>query len=111
MAVKRTKEAVKVDDEQLRGYELVLIFSPEVTEDGLDVAISKVTQFITAKGGNSSEVEPWGKKKLAYPIRHFIEGSYVLIRFTMKPKLTKELEANLHISEEILRHLLRRLDD
>ena len=111
MAGRGSKEAIKVDDEQLRGYELVLIFSPEVAEDGLDAAISKVSQFITAKGGTSPELEQWGKKKLAYPIKHFMEGSYVLTRFTMKPKVTRELEANLHISEEILRHLLVRLDD
>jgi small subunit ribosomal protein S6 len=51
-------------------------------------------------------VEKWGKKKLAYPIKHFLEGNYVLTRFKVSPAQCKELEANLKITEEVLRHLL-----
>ena len=104
-----SKKALKVEDEQLRDYELVLVFSPEVAEDGVDAAIGKVSQFIAERSGTVSAVEPWGKRRLAYPIKHFVEGSYVLTRFKLRPKLTKELEANLQISEEVLRHLLVRL--
>jgi len=103
------KEALKVEDEQLRDYELVLIISPEVGEEKFDAIVENVSQFITGKGGAISNVERWGKRKLAYPIRHFMEGSYVLTRFKLKPALSQELEANLQISEEILRHLLVRL--
>ena len=88
-----------------------LIFSPESTEDGSDAAISKVSQFITERGGSLSTVEQWGKRRLAYPIRHFAEGSYVLTRFKLKPALTKELAKNLEISEEVLRYLLVKLTD
>ncbi len=102
---KRVKE-VKVEDEQLRDYEMVLIFSPEIAEDGLEAALGRVSQFITEKGGSLSEVEQWGKRKLVYPIKHFGEGSYVLTRFKFTPRLTREFEANLQISEEVLRHLL-----
>ena len=52
----------------------------------------------------------WGKKKLAYPIGQFVEGSYVLAHFNLKPASTKELEANLQISEEVLRHLLVKIE-
>ena len=104
-----SKKVLKVEDERLRDYELVLVFSPEIAEDGVEAAIGKVSQFITERGGTSSEVEQWGKRRLAYPIKHFMEGSYVLTRFKLKPVLTKELEANLQISEEVLRHLLVRL--
>ena len=106
-----SKKAVKLEDEQLRDYELVLIISPEVGDEVLDTTIDKVSQFITERGGIISEVERWGKKKLAYPIKHFMEGSYVLSRFKLKPALGKELEANFQISEEVLRHLLVRLSD
>ena len=105
-----SKKPLKVEDEQLRDYELVLVFSPEVAEDGLEAAIGRVNQFITDSGSIPPTVEQWGKRRLAYPIKHFMEGSYVLTRFKLKPKLTKELEANLQISEEVLRHLLIRLD-
>ena len=99
----------KVEDEHLRDYELVLIISPEVLEEKFDAVIDNVSQFITGKGGIISDVEQWGKRRLAYPIKHFEEGSYVLSRFKLKPTLSKELEANLQISEEILRHLLIKL--
>ena len=99
----------KVEDEHLRDYELVLIISPEVSGDKLDAVINNVSQFITGRGGIISDVEQWGKRRLAYPIKHFEEGSYVLSLFKLKPTLSKELEANLQISEEILRHLLVRL--
>ena len=102
-------EALKVEDKQLRDYELVFIISPEVEDGALEATIDNVNQFITSKDGTISSVEQWGKKKLAYPIKHFPEGSYVLTRFKMKPTWSKELEANLQISEEILRHLLVRL--
>ena len=98
-------------DEQVRDYELVLIVSPEVSAEDFDTTIDKVSRFITERGGIISEVERWGKRKLAYPIKHFMEGNYVLGRFKLKPALSKELEANLHISEKILRHLLVKVSD
>jgi small subunit ribosomal protein S6 len=106
-----SKVASKVEDKQLRDYELVLIISPEVVDEALDTAIKSISQFITEKGGIISEVEQWGKRKLAYPIEHFMEGSYVLTRFKSEPILNKELEANLKMSEEVLRHLLIRVGD
>lgn len=104
-------EALKVEDKQLRDYELVFIISPEVEDEALDAAVDSVSRFITGKEGIISGVERWGKRRLAYPIKHFTEGSYVLSRFKMKPVWSKELEVNLQISEEILRHLLIKLSD
>ena len=101
-----SKKVLKVEEKQLRDYELVLIISPEVVEEKLDATIDNLSQFITEKGGTISDIERWGKRRLAYPIEHFMEGSYVLARFKLKPALGKELEANLQISEEVLRHLL-----
>ena len=97
---------VSQEDKQLRDYELVVIISPEVVDEAVDSVVDSVSRFITENGGTVSAVEPWGKRKLAYPIEHFIEGSYVLTRFKLRPKLSKQLEASLQISEEVLRHLL-----
>ncbi len=104
-----SKQAVKTEDNQLRDYELVLIISPEVVDEALDTTLDKVSQFITGKGGVISNTERWGKRKLAYPIKHFTEGSYVLTQFKLNPTSGKELEVNLKISEEVLRHLLIKL--
>jgi small subunit ribosomal protein S6 len=97
---------VSQEDKQLRDYELVVIISPEVADEAVDSVIGNVSRFITENGGTVSDVEQWGKRKLAYPIKHFMEGSYVLTRFKMQPKLSKQLEASLQISEEVLRHML-----
>ena len=104
MAVK--KEAVIAEEKRLHDYELVFVISPEIDDDALENTITNISQFITGKGGVIADVERWGKKKLAYPLKKFLEGTYVLARFQMDPKYSKELEANLHISEEVLRHIL-----
>ena len=95
---------------KLRDYELVIVISSEIAEEEFEATIDKISQFITGRGGTITEVDRWGKRKLAYPIRHFVEGNYVLIRFKLEPAFGKELEANLKISEEVLRHLLIRLN-
>ena len=111
MTAKKVSEKVlNVEDKQLRNYELVLIISPEIVDEAFDTKLDHISQFITEKGGVISDVERWGKRRLAYPIGHFMEGNYVLTQFKLKPALSKELEANLQISEEVLRHLLIRIE-
>lgn len=95
----------------MRNYELVMILSPSVAEENVPATIDKTSQFITERGGSIIETNQWGRKKLSYPIKNFMEGNYVLTKLSMGPKLAAELEASLGISEDILRHLLVRLDD
>ena len=109
VAKKVSRKVTKVEDERLRDYEMVLIISPEVVDEKFEGIIDNISRFITEKGGTISEVERWGKRKLSYTIKHFVEGNYVLTRFKLRPTLGKELEANLQISDEILRHLLVKL--
>ena len=104
-----SEPAAEVDNGQLRDYELVVVISPELTGEALETMADSVSQFVTDKGGVVDNVERWGERKLAYPIKHFLEGSYVLTKFKLKPELTKELEAKLQISEGVLRHLLVKL--
>ncbi len=105
-----TKQASKVEGAELRDYELTVIISPEVEDEKLDTAIDNISRFIAERGGVISGVDRWGKRKLAYPIKHFMEGNYVLAHFKSEPTLSKELEAKLHISEEVLRHLLIKIE-
>ena len=95
----------------MQDYEMVLVVSPEleVAEEEANPAVDKVVQMITAKGGTITDVNRWGKRKLAYPIKNLIEGDYYLAQFKMDPDMTHELEANLKLAEEILRHLVIRL--
>ena len=106
-----SEDESKEEGKHLRDYELVLIISPEVVDEALDTTIKGVSQFITEKGGFVAEFEQWVKKKLAYPVEHFMEGSYVLTLFKLEPALSKELETNLKMSEEVLRHLLVKLSN
>ena len=105
-----TKENKVTEETKLRDYELVAIISPEVADEGLDGVLDNISRLITQDGGTVDEVDRWGKRKLAYPIKHFLEGNYVLFRCKMKATSGKELEASLKISEEVLRHLLVKLD-
>ena len=102
----RKKQVQKAEDKRLQDYELVDIINPDVAEDALETKVNGISQFITSRDGVISSVDKWGKKKLAYPLKHYLEGIYVLTKFKISPARCKELEANLKISEEILRHLL-----
>ena len=92
-------------------YELVLIISPEVTDEEMPDFLTKLSELINKIGGSVDEVNQWGRKQLAYPIKRFTEGNYVLTKVKLKPALTKELEANFRLSGKIIRHLLIRLVD
>jgi small subunit ribosomal protein S6 len=104
------EEVTKVEDKQLRDYELVLVISPQMDDEGVDTEVNNFSRYITENGGVISEVEKWGKRKLAYPINHCMEGNYIAARFRLRPELCKALEVNWHVSEKILRHLLVKLN-
>jgi small subunit ribosomal protein S6 len=104
--VPRKKKEQVIKDKKLQGYELIFILNPEIQEEALEARINSISQFVTTREGIISDIQKWGKKKLAYPIKHFLEGIYVLAKFQLKPAQAKELEATLRISEEVIRHLL-----
>ena len=95
----------------MRDYELLLIIHPDVAEDDIPGTLDKVAEHVTAKGGTVGETASWGKKKLAYPIGHSKDGTYFLTQLKLEPGSIVELEANLRLSESILRHMLVRLDE
>ncbi len=96
----------------MRQYELIIIISPEVAEEEVPDAIDRLIRHpIEGQGGEIQEVNQWGRRKLAYPIQKQLEGNYVLTQLRLDPLRTKELEQRLMISEEVMRHLLIRLDD
>jgi len=104
VAKKKTDQVVK--DTRVKEYELVYILNPDMSEEALETSTNNITQYIIGREGVVDAVDKWGKKKLAYPIKHFFEGNYILTKFKMSPARCKELEANLGISEDVIRHLL-----
>jgi len=107
---KAVKTEAKVEEKNLRDYELVFVIRPDIAEENLDTTISKVSNLITNKGGTITSMDRWGKRKLAYPIKHFMEGYYFLGKFKCMPAASKEIEANLKITEEIIRYLVVRIE-
>jgi small subunit ribosomal protein S6 len=95
----------------MHDYELVAMVSPEVDEEVMSKIVDKVTQSIGDRGGAVEEIRDWGKRKLAYPVRKFLEAEYILARFKLMPKSVKELEKELGASGDILRYLVVRVSD
>jgi len=95
----------------MRHYELVAIINPEVDEEEMSRVIDELGKSICDRGGVIDRTDTWGKRKLAYPIKKFMEGNYILTRFELESSLVKELEANLRASEEILRYLVVKVGD
>ena len=95
----------------MRSYELITIVSPEVTDEDVPSTAERVNKLIENKKGSVTKVQRWGKRKLAYPIKHHVEGHYLLTHFELDPQLTSELESELQVSEDIIRHMLIRLED
>jgi small subunit ribosomal protein S6 len=95
----------------LRDYELVVVIDPEIDEEKLSATLERISQFVTTRGGEVIDVDRWGKRKLAYPIKRRSEGDYVITHFRLEPAQAAELEAGLRLSEEVLRHLLVRSED
>ena len=88
-----------------------MVLNPELSDENLSATLEKVSKLVAERGGNVTEVNQWGTRRLAYPIKHFLEGKYVLTYLTFEPALAAELESNLQIWEEVLRYLLVRLND
>lgn len=95
---------------RMRDYELVMILSPEATEAEAAETVSRITELISDGGGSVSEQDNWGIRRLAYPIQRFIEGNYFIARCKMESQAAVQLDTTLNTSQDVLRHLVFRLD-
>jgi small subunit ribosomal protein S6 len=94
----------------MRRYELMLVIRPDVADDRSQALVDRTTRQIVAAGGQIVKVAPWGRRRLAYPIDRHREGSYQIIMFESPPEAIAELEHTLLITEEVLRHLVTRVE-
>lgn len=94
----------------MRRYELMLVLRPDVADDKAQAVIDRTTRQLVAAGGQIVKVAPWGRRRLAYPIERYREGSYHIILFESPSDGIVELERTLLITEEVLRHLVTRDD-
>ena len=96
--------------ENLNPYELLLIITPDHDENEAETLTNQVKGIIEG-GGTLLKVDPWGKKRLAYPIRKRSEGYYVLYIFECVPSFVAELNQSLHVIEAILRYMVVQCED
>ena len=89
----------------MREYESIFVLDPEVGEERVDQEVDKIRSVIAAGEGEVTEVQKWGRRKLAYEIRKRKEGIYTLVRFTGTTKELDELNRQYRLNEDLLRHL------
>jgi len=94
----------------MRRYELLLVLRPDVADDRAQAVIDRTTRQISAGGGQIVKVAPWGRRRLAYQIDRYREGSYHIILFEAPGDAILEMERGLLITEEVLRHLVTRVE-
>ena len=94
----------------MRRYELMLVLRPDAPEDRSQAILEKTTRHVTDSGGQIVKTAPWGRRRLAYQVDRYREGSYHIIHFDAPPEAIVDLERTLLITEEVLRHLVVRVD-
>ncbi|MDA8201280.1 MAG: 30S ribosomal protein S6 [Chloroflexi bacterium] len=94
----------------MRRYELMLVLRPDLAEDRVQATLDRITRSISAADGELVKVSPWGRRRLAYQIGAYREGSYYIVLFDAPPAAVEELERGLRITEELLRFLVTRVE-
>ena len=92
--------------QKTRDYELVMILSPEATEEEVSATVERVDGLIVNGGGTVAEHKNWGLRQLAYPVKNFHEGNYILTRFDLGADAVLEFNRTLTASEDIIRFLV-----
>ncbi len=94
-----------------RTYELMFIVRPDMPEEEQDKLISTLESAVTSSGGAMKKVERMGKRRLAYTVRRFYEGVYILLTVEGSGGLVHELERRLRVTEQVIKFLTVRVDE
>ena len=92
----------------MRRYELMLVLKPDAPDERASAVIDRTTRYVVASGGQIVKVAPWGRRRLAYPIERYREGSYHIVVFEAPAEAIAEMERSLQITEDVLRYLVTR---
>jgi small subunit ribosomal protein S6 len=95
----------------MRIYEALFIIKPDVPEEEADQRVESLKTQLTTAGATVDKLEKWGKRKLAYKVDKYREGSYVLMQFSAGPEVVKEFERRLRVSDIVLKFLTVRIDE
>ncbi len=92
-------------------YETLFIVHPEIPEAQVRETIDRVRHLIEGLGAEVTELQDWGMRDLAYPIAKQPRGIYVLLRYSARPEVVKELERSMKLSDDILRFISVRIPE
>ena len=94
----------------MTNYEVLFIIDPALEDEKKEATIEAVKEIIASEG-EVGNVDVWGMRKLAYPIKKKSEGYYVVIEFKGNPTLPKELDRRMRINENVMRHIIVSQDE
>ena len=93
-----------------RIYEELFIVKPDAPDEEVDQFVETLRTQLTAAGATVDKIDKWGKRRLAYRVDKYREGTYVLFQFTSEPTAVRELERRLRVSDVVLKFLTVRID-
>ena len=88
----------------MRPYEVMVIFDPGLEEEPIRATLDRFAELVRSRGGTVGRVDHWGKRRLAYELRHRTEGYYVLVDVSIEPETVAELDRMLFLTDEVIRH-------
>ena len=95
----------------MTNYEVLFVIDPTLEDEKKDAAVERISEIISSEGGEVSDVDVWGLRKLAYPIQKKSEGYYVVMQFKAAPTLPLELDRRIKISDDYIRHIIVSKDE
>lgn len=90
----------------LRKYELAYVLQPNLPDDQFGEQGQRIGATVKGLGGEMGRMNNWGRRRLAYPIKGFREGYYVIAQLQLPPEQVAELERALRLNEAVIRHLV-----
>jgi small subunit ribosomal protein S6 len=105
-----TQKFVPQKDTSLHDYELMVIFTPVLSDEDYKGAQKKLSDFVTENGGQIGHQDAWGLRSLAYPINKKTTGLYYVLEFKAPSTTNEKLEIQMNRNEHIIRHMVTRLD-
>ncbi len=97
--------------EKTREYETMFVAKPDLEDEEQEALQEKFKGVITENGGEITDIDIWGSRNLAYEIKDYKTGFYTVMNFTSSPDFVQELDRRFKIDDNILRHLIVRVEE
>ena len=95
----------------MRKYEVVYVIRPDLDEEETTSVIDRFTDLVTKQGGEMIKIDKWGKRRLAFEVKDFREGFYVIMHIDAEPQVADELDRVFKITDSIIRHIIVREEE